>query len=95
VGLGKGKPIKSFPDPKIIGIGLLRACFPSNCLYGESVALRLFIKQALLDIVGGVADAQKEAPSGSMASVICSRSALSRRLWPTRLSESFNIFCLN
>jgi hypothetical protein len=32
-----------------------------------SVELRLFIKQALLDIVGGVADAQKEAPEGSVA----------------------------
>ncbi len=33
----------------------------------KSVDLRLFIKQALLDIVGGVSDAQKEAPSGSIA----------------------------
>ena len=33
----------------------------------ESVDLRLFIKQALLDIIGGVSDAQNEAPPGSVA----------------------------
>ena len=33
----------------------------------NQVALRMFVKQALLDIVGGVLDAQKEAPPGSIA----------------------------
>jgi hypothetical protein len=33
----------------------------------NEVPLRLFVKQALLEIIGGVADAQKEAPPGSIA----------------------------
>jgi len=33
----------------------------------QHVELRLFIKQALLDILGGVTDAQKEAPTGTIA----------------------------
>jgi len=35
----------------------------------DTVDLRLSIKQALLDITGGVSDAQKEAPSGKHCSV--------------------------
>jgi hypothetical protein len=33
----------------------------------QNVELRLFVKQALLDILGGIADAQKEAPIGTIA----------------------------
>jgi hypothetical protein len=40
----------------------------------EALDLRLFIRQALLDIIGGVSDAQKEAPPGSIAPSDVSRS---------------------